>query len=151
MMADVTRITSSGEQEVRTGLGWRRVLSPTSKEATTDLPIIDIADITSSNAAKRKAVAKTICDAAITAGFFYVRNHGIPEEDIKSIFRESKRFFHDLSLAEKMEYDTAKHEHYYGYYPITLDPQQPSGASKLLMKPDSECQSLVADNCARTQ
>ena len=131
-MTDIVRTNTDGHQEVRTGLGWRKVLSPSSSEAATALPLIDISQIAHPSLERRKSVGRDICDAAITSGFFYVSNHGVPSNSIESIFRESKRFFHDLSLDEKMKYDTQKHEHYYGYYPINLDPTLPAGASKSL-------------------
>ncbi|KAJ9605523.1 hypothetical protein H2200_010180 [Cladophialophora chaetospira] len=106
-MADIFRVSPEGYQEVRTGLGWRKVISPMSTEATTELPVIDLRDITDPDQNRRKAVAKSICDAAASAGFFYVRNHGVPDEVVRSIFVQTKRFFHDLSLEEKMEFDTS--------------------------------------------
>lgn len=129
-MADILRTTPEGYQEVKTGLGWRRVLSPTSGEATTELPIIDMSDALHPDLDRRKAVARKVCDAAINSGFFYVSHHGVPDATVHSILTETKRFFHDLTLEEKMEYDTEKHDHYYGYYPIKLNPDQPAGASE---------------------
>lgn len=130
LMTDIIRVSPEGYQEVRTGLGWRRVQSPSGGEATSSLPVIDIGDMRHPDLEHRRAVAKQICDAAIRSGFFYIRNHGVPDEVVDSIFSQTKRFFHDLTLEEKMEYDTEKHEHYYGYYPIKLDPSLPAGASE---------------------
>jgi isopenicillin N synthase-like dioxygenase len=129
-MADIIRTSPEGHQEVRTGLGWRRVLSLSSSEATTTLPIISLSDITHPDIERRRKLGKSICDAATSCGFFYISNHGIPDYTIASIFNETTRFFHDLTLDEKMEFDTEKHEHYYGYYPIKLNPDQPAGASE---------------------
>lgn len=129
MSDDIIRV-NEGVQQIKTGLGWRDVLSPTSSEATTQLPIIDVGDIYHESLEARKAVAKKVCDAAINSGFFYIRNHGIADTSIESVFYETKRFIHGLPLEEKMKYDTAKHTHYWGYYPIVLDPKSPSGASK---------------------
>lgn len=131
-MADIIRTTPEGHQEVRTGLGWRKTLPGTSALATTQLPVIDIADIFHSEQYRRKDVAKLVCNAAANAGFFYIRNHGVPEEIVRSIFTQARRFFLDLSLDEKMEFDTERHAHYYGYYPIKLDPDIPAGASKAI-------------------
>ncbi|KAH0829556.1 putative iron/ascorbate oxidoreductase [Fonsecaea pedrosoi] len=127
-MTDIIRTAPNGYQEVRTGLGWRKVLSPTSTEATFSLPVIDIGDIDHPDQERRRAVAQQICHAAANVGFFYVSNHGVPDTVVETIFSECKRFFHELSLEEKMQYDTEKHEHYYGYYPINLDPSLPAGA-----------------------
>ena len=106
------------------------MLSPTSSEATTRLPVIDMSDALHPDLSRRKTVARKVCDAAISSGFFYVSNHGVPDAAVDSIITETKRFFHDLTLEEKMEYDTEKHDHYYGYYPIKLNPDQPAGASE---------------------
>lgn len=127
-MSEIIRKNADGIQEIKTGLGWRKVISSSSTNA--EIPIIDISDINHPDLQTRQALAKNICDAAISSGFFYVKNHGIPDDDVSNIFREAKRFFHELSLEEKMEYDTAKHEHYYGYYPIDTNPDSPSGASE---------------------
>ncbi|KAJ9640717.1 hypothetical protein H2204_003006 [Knufia peltigerae] len=129
-MTDILRTTSDGHQEIRTGLGWRKVLSPTSNEATTELPVIDIEDTIHPDVECRRAVAEKICAAAERTGFFYITNHGVSNPLIESIFDEARRFCHELTLEEKMELDTEKHEHYYGYYPIKLNPNQPSGASE---------------------
>ncbi|KAK5218943.1 hypothetical protein LTR72_008125 [Exophiala xenobiotica] len=127
-MADILRTRPDGYQEVKTGLGWRKVLSPTSSEATTQLPVIDISNGSHPDLERRKAVAKDVCNAAIKTGFFYISNHGVPDSTVGTIFDETKQFFRELTLEEKMEFDTEKHEHYYGYYPIKLDPKQPAGS-----------------------
>lgn len=130
MSDDIIRVNAEGVQQIKTGLGWRDVLSPTSTEATTALPVIDIGDIYHKSQEARRVVAKKVCDAAVNSGFFYISNHGVSDESINSIFAETKRFIHELPLREKMKYDTAKHKHYWGYYPIILDSKSPSGASK---------------------
>ena len=47
-------------------------------------------------------------------GFFYVKNHGIPEELMEGVFRESKRFF-NLPLEDKMD---SLHRDFHGYTPL---------------------------------
>lgn len=47
-------------------------------------------------------------------GFFYVKNHGIPEELMEGVFRESKRFF-NLQLEDKMD---SLHRDFLGYTPL---------------------------------
>ncbi|EXJ76946.1 hypothetical protein A1O3_10103 [Capronia epimyces CBS 606.96] len=127
-MADIIRTRPDGHQEVRTGLGWRRVQSESEASSETTLPIIDLGDMAHPDINRRRELARTVCDAAIKCGFFYIRNHGVAATSVASILHETKRFFHELTLDEKMQYDTEKHEHYYGYYPIKLDPDQPAGA-----------------------
>ncbi|KIW63368.1 hypothetical protein PV04_10217 [Phialophora macrospora] len=159
-MADIIRVNPRGHTEVRTGLGWREVLSPSSTKAVTaHLPVIDITDITHPDQIRRRSVAKTICNAASNVGFFYIRGHGVPNEAVASIFAQTRRFFHDLSLDEKMEYDTERHEHYYGYYPIKLDKDIPAGAKlneainygyEACCDPESGSESMSVDAANRT-
>jgi len=58
-----------------------------------ELPIIDLSPLRSSNPADYKKVGTKLCEAASTVGFFYIKNHGISQIEIKEIFDISKRFF----------------------------------------------------------
>lgn len=44
-----------------------------------EVPLIDLSDMLSEALEDRKAVAQSILHAAETSGFFYIKNHGIPE------------------------------------------------------------------------
>ncbi|XP_050219813.1 2-oxoglutarate-Fe(II) type oxidoreductase hxnY-like isoform X2 [Mercurialis annua] len=60
--------------------------------------------------------------ACLDCGFFYVINHGISEEFMEEVFRESKRFF-ELPITEKMK--VLRNEKHRGYTPVLdelLDP-----------------------------
>ncbi|MEJ8566137.1 isopenicillin N synthase family dioxygenase [Elongatibacter sediminis] len=59
------------------------------------IPVIDIAALTGgrTDPAAELTVAEQMGEAANGVGFFYVRNHGVPEELIKAAFDISGRFF----------------------------------------------------------
>ena len=56
------------------------------------VPVIDIAALTSSSAPRRKVIEQ-IGSACRDWGFFQITGHGIPDDLIARIWRETKRFF----------------------------------------------------------
>jgi isopenicillin N synthase-like dioxygenase len=68
------------------------------------LPIIDIGGLSSNSLTDRKAVAERLRAACLDNGFFYVVNHGVPENLIDALFDETRRFF-DSSAATKSAVD----------------------------------------------
>lgn len=129
-MAEYWRRRVNGQEQVRTGLGWRAVVPGNDDVSKDQLPIVDLSNMYHADIEKRRAVAEKICDACINFGFFYASNYGIPDHDISRIFSEAKRFFTELTVEEKMELDTAKHAHYWGYYPRRTDLNHPAGTSE---------------------
>jgi isopenicillin N synthase-like dioxygenase len=61
-----------------------------------EIPIIDLTSYLIPNQST-KDVSQQIRSACKDVGFFYVKNHGVPEELISSIFENTKKFF-DLSV-----------------------------------------------------
>lgn len=57
-----------------------------------NIPIIDLAPF-GNPAADTKETARMIREACKHFGFFYVKNHGVPQTLIESIFQNSKQFF----------------------------------------------------------
>jgi hypothetical protein len=51
--------------------------------APEEIPVIDLTGIYS-NLEARKSVAKDVLHAAETSGFFYIKNHGIPDDVVAS-------------------------------------------------------------------
>ncbi len=91
------------------------------------LPIIDIGDLTSPNPAARGRVAARLHEACSDSGFFYIRNHGVPERLVDAVFEEARLFF-ALPAAEKAAVDKAKSPANRGYEPLsgqTLEPGAP--------------------------
>lgn len=76
---------STTKLELRTAYGpvFRDVLNNPPRDCTaSEIPTIDLSRLYSSNLSDRKALAVEIRDAGVNTGFFYIKNHGIPEETI---------------------------------------------------------------------
>jgi isopenicillin N synthase-like dioxygenase len=81
--------------ELRTAYGpiYRDVSTRPPRDASVDeIPIIDLTPLDGDLAA-RTALAEQIKKAATNTGFFYVKNHGIPEAVIEGALNASKAFF----------------------------------------------------------
>ncbi len=64
------------------------------------IPVIDFGPFIEGSSAGRQAVADAIARAAESIGFFYIRNHGMPQATIDRAFAESKKFF-ELPVEQK--------------------------------------------------
>jgi isopenicillin N synthase-like dioxygenase len=96
--------------------------------STASLPIIDIGGLWSERLADRKAVAAQLRDACLDKGFFYIRNHGIPDHLVDAVFAEAETFF-ALPAAEKAAVDKARSKANRGYEPLqgqALEPGAPA-------------------------
>ncbi|KAJ5793600.1 hypothetical protein N7457_000199 [Penicillium paradoxum] len=75
------------------GPAFRRVSTAPPRLPTEDeIPVIDLSSIDQDLEA-REAIASKIRAAAENTGFFYVKNHGIPEELIQDALSQAKAFF----------------------------------------------------------
>ncbi|RWR92358.1 2-oxoglutarate-FeII type oxidoreductase-like protein isoform X1 [Cinnamomum micranthum f. kanehirae] len=83
---------------------------------TLQLPTIDL------SSPDQISNAKSIRQACLDHGFFYVVNHGVDDELLKGVFEKSGKFFL-LPLQEKMKLTRSKdHRGYTALYSETLDP-----------------------------
>jgi len=57
------------------------------------IPVIDMAPLSGSDRAAIAAVGQALLDAARRVGFFYVRNHAVPQPLIERVYSLSRRFF----------------------------------------------------------
>jgi len=57
------------------------------------IPVIDVAALSGSDREAIAAVASGMLAAAERVGFFYVRNHGVPQSLVERVFELSHRFF----------------------------------------------------------
>ena len=81
------------------------------------LPVIDIANLSSSDPEKRKAVGDAIRQACLASGFFYCIGHGIPDGLREAVFGESESFFSQPEDA-KEKVNKAKSFCNRGYEPL---------------------------------
>lgn len=86
------------------------------KKSFTELPTIDISDLTNGNLAERQVVADNIGKASREVGFFYITGHGIAPELINGIRFAAKQLF-DLPMEEKMRYYIGQSKSHKGYVP----------------------------------
>ena len=58
-----------------------------------EIPLIDVSCLAKKDKQAMRATADQIRTACERIGFFYIVNHGVPEQVIEGVFRESRRFF----------------------------------------------------------
>jgi isopenicillin N synthase-like dioxygenase len=81
------------------------------------IPVIDVGPLLGSDEGQIATVAARIGEVCRSIGFFYVTNHGIPDDVIAAMIEQSKRFF-DLPLAIKSKYDIDICQRHRGYVPV---------------------------------
>jgi isopenicillin N synthase-like dioxygenase len=75
------------------GPEFRRVsTAPPRAPTDNEIPVIDLSSI-DGDLEDRKAIASKIRTAAENTGFFYIKNHGIPEELIQRALSQAQAFF----------------------------------------------------------
>lgn len=97
------------------------------------IPVIDFGPFRSGDLAQRRRVAGTIGRACEEIGFFYLRNHGVPEALVAQTFAEAKRFF-DLPEDRKREIAIEASPCHRGYFALggeNLDPGKQREAGDL--------------------
>src|SRR5947207_4745867 len=81
------------------------------------IPVIDFAGAFSPELSARLRVARAVREACCEVGFFYLRNHGVPQGLLDAQLEWARRFF-ALPLAERMAVHTAKSRCLRGYEPV---------------------------------
>ncbi|KAJ7505878.1 hypothetical protein B0H11DRAFT_1976528 [Mycena galericulata] len=94
------------------------------------IPVIDLSDILSTDPDVRRGLVNEIKHACMEVGFFYVKNHGIPEEIIQHTLALMRNFF-DLPLKAKLEVENTKTPNFKGYSPVLSGNNDPNGAGDL--------------------
>ena len=74
------------------------------------LEVIDVAGLRDKDPAAIGRIAKEIGTACRDIGFFYVRNHGIPQDLMNGVFAAAKEFF-SQPLDRKQAISIAKSKH----------------------------------------
>jgi isopenicillin N synthase-like dioxygenase len=81
------------------------------------LPVIDIGGLWSERSADRQDVGARLRDACLDKGFFYIRNHGVPDDLVRAVFAETEGLF-ALPAADKAALDKAHSKANRGYEPL---------------------------------
>ncbi|EJF60988.1 Clavaminate synthase-like protein [Dichomitus squalens LYAD-421 SS1] len=95
-----------------------------------DIPIINLEDARNDDPVVRRALADQIRDACINVGFFYVKNHGIPEDTISKAVDAAKRFF-ALPQSRKTALDIHKSPNFKGYTALLGENTNPENRGDL--------------------
>ncbi|SMF19310.1 Isopenicillin N synthase [Tistlia consotensis] len=88
------------------------------------VPVIDFGRFLAGGPEDRRETARQIGEACRNIGFFYLVNHGIPQETLDAVFAEAKRFF-ALPPERKAEIAIEKSACHRGYFALggeNLDP-----------------------------
>ncbi|KAJ7051692.1 Clavaminate synthase-like protein [Mycena amicta] len=108
----------------------RTVQSTSDPSPFTEIPIIDLTNIESSDPVVRRGLVDEVKAACTRVGFFYVKNHRIPETVFERTL-EALRMFFDLPLDVKLEIENNKSPNFKGYSPILSGNNDPNGAGDL--------------------
>ena len=88
------------------------------RKTVTRLPVIDLAPfVTGGSDAARRATARSLREACIDIGFFYLAGHGIAPAELDAVIEMGHRFF-ALPLAEKMKLHSNLSDARLGYRPF---------------------------------
>jgi len=90
------------------------VLQEAARISSDSLPVIDVGGLASPDIADRKRVAAALGTACRDKGFFYIRNHGVAENLMASVFAEAEKFF-SLPTAQKRDVSMARSKANRGY------------------------------------
>lgn len=94
------------------------------KMAFTEIPVVAIDALFGSDEVARKAVAQELGRACEDVGFFYIRNHGIPQSLIDRVYEQSAAFHHSpIELRERVHVRNSWGNR--GWLPSTLDYEDP--------------------------
>ncbi|WP_286881594.1 2-oxoglutarate and iron-dependent oxygenase domain-containing protein, partial [Sphingomonas sp.] len=83
------------------------------------IPVIDLTGSFSEDFADKKAVAWEIHKACRETGFFYIKNHGIPEGMIQAQLECARQFF-SLPQEDKIKLNVAHSPSMRGYEPMAI-------------------------------
>jgi isopenicillin N synthase-like dioxygenase len=95
-----------------------------------EIPIIDFAPMLGSDTAAKHALAAELRHACTEIGFFYIRNHGIPQDLIDATFAECPRFF-GLPVEDKMRIHVRHSVNNSGYTPLLEENTDPTAKGDL--------------------
>lgn len=81
------------------------------------IPLINVEGLRSNDPARHAEIAAALRSACEQRGFFYIRNHGVPDALIARVFQATEAFF-DQPMAAKLQLDKAQSPCNRGYEPL---------------------------------
>ncbi|KAJ9107576.1 hypothetical protein QFC21_001035 [Naganishia friedmannii] len=94
------------------------------------IPIIDLRDAICPDYATRHAVAMEIQKASLTAGFFYIKNHGVNAAVVDKTFQQTEAFF-ATAPAVKKSVDISKSNNFRGWMGVLTENNDPENEGDL--------------------
>ncbi|KAF8993503.1 hypothetical protein BDQ17DRAFT_135183 [Cyathus striatus] len=94
------------------------------------VPVIDLKNIKTKDPEVRKALVEEVRNACMVVGFFYVSNHGIPDDVIQGALTAAREFF-SLPVDTKMKIENRKSPNFKGYSPLLSGNNNPDNAGDL--------------------
>lgn len=82
-----------------------------------EIPVIDIGAMLTDDRDAKASLARKVRDVAQNIGFFYVKNHGVPEDVVAQALATSEQFY-QLPDDVKGKYDVNKTKRHKGYVPV---------------------------------
>ena len=110
----------------------------------TAIPVIDLAPLAGTDPAALQALAEEIRLACSQVGFFYIRNHGIPEELIRRAYARTAEFF-ALPEEEKRRWHISTSKAHRGFVPLYEESFYETLGSTAANRDHKECFQLGVD------
>lgn len=96
--------SSTSKLELRTAYGpvYRTILNTPPRDCTAaEIPVIDLSSLHSVDLQDRKSLAQEVQSAATGSGFFYIKNHGIPDNVIANAKKQTLAYAPPQYLGEE--------------------------------------------------
>jgi len=106
-----------------------------------EIPLIDLAPLFGDDAETKQQMAAELREACMDIGFFYVKNHRVPEAHLQDVRTQTEQFF-ALPEHVKTKYDIGRIKRHRGFVPVGAltagpdeDPDQQEGYEVALELP----------------
>ena len=123
-----------GATSIVTGNGPRAFFSSgldAKQTPFSEIPVIDFGPMSGDDAAAKAKVGEAVRTACTEVGFFYAKNHGMPQETIDATFKAAETFF-ALPLPDKKAVSITQSEAMRGYTALLEENTNPDNKGDLL-------------------
>ncbi|KAA1472217.1 Clavaminate synthase-like protein [Dentipellis sp. KUC8613] len=98
--------------------------------AFSEIPIIDLTEVSNPDPIVQRSLADQVRDACINVGFFYVKNHGVPEDTLSRALDSMKEYF-SLPAETKSKLDIKKTPNFKGYTAVLSSNSDPANSGDM--------------------